>query len=147
MSDSTIPDAVAADLRDLYLAAPPAGNIIPAERVRLKHSTDALPSPRLVILTGNPQPVPRMDGTAKVPISIEYITSMDSIPPGTHQLAAGALDAWWRSIRAAKRRAVIATRVYLHDIATSQPSLSISAEDREQITTIRGDLTVTLVAI
>jgi hypothetical protein len=147
MSDSTIPDAVAADLRDLYLAAPPAGIILPAERVRLKHSTDALPSPRLVILTGDPQPVPRMDGTAKIPVSIEYITAMDSVTPAAHQLAAGALDAWWRSIRASKRRNVIVSRVYLHDLTTTQPSISIRAEDREQVTAIRGQLTVTLVSI
>ena len=147
MSDSTIPDAVAADLRELYLAAPPARLILPAERVRLKHSTAAVPSPRLVILTGDPKNVPRMDATATIPVSIEYITSMDAVTPADHQLAAGALDAWWRSIRSAKRRAVIVSRVYLHDLATTQPSLSIRTEDREQVTAIRAQLTVTLVSI
>lgn len=147
MSDFTIPDAVAADLRDLYLAAPPAGAVLAADRVRLKHATAEPPTPRLVIIAGDPRPIGRMDGTAVVPISLEYITSMDREPPEAHQLAAGALDAWWRSIRLAKRRGVLVSRVYLHDLVTRQPSTGIRQEEREQVTAIRGDLTVTLVSI
>ena len=147
MSESTIPDALAADLRDHYLSAPPAGATLAAERVTLKHATGSIPSPRIVILTGDPKSIPKMDGTASVPVSIEYITSMDSITPAAHQLAAGVLDAWWRSIRGAKRRNVVATRTYLHDLVTRQPSNSIRQDEREQVTAIRGDLTVTLVSI
>jgi hypothetical protein len=147
MSDSTIPDALAADLRDMFLAAPPAGVTISADRVRFKHSDGEPPSPRLVILTGDPMPVAKMDRTAKVPVSIEYITSMDSITPEAHQQIAGKIDEWWNTIRGAKRRNVIVTRTYLHDLVTRQPSNSINKDQREQVTAIRGDLMVTLVAI
>jgi hypothetical protein len=144
MSESTIPDALALDLRDLFLAAQPSGFALPADSVRLKHATTEPPSPRLIILTGDPRRQPKMDGTAFVPVSIQYITSMDRVTPANHQIAAGNLDAWWRSIRGSKRRNVITTRVYLHELLTTQPTNAIREEEREQVTTIRGDLMVTL---
>jgi len=147
MSTATIPDALAADLRAYFLASPPIGVTLAADRVRIKHAEGEPPSPRLVILCGDPKPVAKMDGTATIPVSMEYITSMDSVTPDAHQTIAGKIDEWWRSIRAAKRRDVIVTRIYLHDLVTQQPTSSINKEDREQITAIRGNLTVTLVAI
>jgi hypothetical protein len=142
MSERTIPDALALDLQDLYLEAQPEP--IPAESIRLKHESGEPPSPRLVILTGDPRRQPLMDGTAFIPVSVQYITSMDRVTPEEHQIAAGKIDTWWRSIRAEKRRATLSSRTYLHELMTTQPTGSISA--REQITTIRGDLMVTLIA-
>lgn len=146
MSDTTIPDALALDLRDLYLSAQPAGINLPADHVRLKHAATELPSPRLVILTGDPKRQPKMDGTAFVPISIQYITSMDRVPPAEHQLAAGKIDTWWRTLRATRRRTTLSSRVYLHELLTMQPTTAIRQDEREQVTTIRGDLMITLLA-
>lgn len=146
MPDTTIPDALALDLRELYLSAPPAGLAIPAEDVRLKHSVEELPSPRLVMLTGDPRRQPRMDGTALVPISVEYITSMDRVTPEEHSEGAGKIDAWWKAIRASKRGDVLFQRVYLHEIITLQPVNGIRKDEREQTTTIRGDMMVTMIA-
>jgi hypothetical protein len=146
MSDSTIPDAVAADLRDFFLSAQPGGLALPNDNVRPKHATTEPPATRLVILCGEPKGVPRMEGTAVVDVSLEYISSMD--PEGAlaaHQAAAGKIDAWWRNLRSAKRRDVISTRIYLHDHANGQPTTEI--REREQVTVIRGKLTVTLVEI
>ncbi|MES2923688.1 MAG: hypothetical protein V4819_19190 [Verrucomicrobiota bacterium] len=147
MPDSTIPDAVAADLRDLFLSAQPGGLSLPPDSVRPKHATTEPPSTRLVILCGEPKHVPRMEATGVVDVSLEYITSMDHVSPAEHQAAAGHIDAWWREIRGAKRRDVVATRIYLHDLVNAQASTGIRTDDREQVTTIRGKLTVTLVAI
>lgn len=146
MSDSTIPDALALDLRDLYLSAQPAGMAIAADSVRVKHAEGEPPSERLVILTGDPRNQIRMEGTAKVPVSIQYITSKDRMTPDAHRLNAGKLDEWWRSIRAAKRRGTLSSRVYLHEITNLQPTTAIRAEEREQVTTLRGELMVTLLA-
>lgn len=146
MSDTTIPEALAADLRDYFLANPPTGVAMSADQIRFKHATGEPPSPRLAILYGDPRPVPKMDGTANVPVSLEYITSMDRVSPEEHQAIAGKIDAWFRAIRGARRRLVLRTRVYLHDVVTQQPSSSIAKDEREQITIIRGNLVVTLVA-
>lgn len=146
MSDTTIPDALAADLRDYFLAYPPAGVSLSADQVRFKHAEGEPPSPRLAILYGDPRAVPKMDGTANVPVALEYITSMDRVTPAEHQAIAGKIDEWFRGIRGARRRLVLRTRVYLHDVVLQQPSSSIAKEEREQITTIRGDMMVTLVA-
>jgi hypothetical protein len=145
MSDSTIPDAVAADLRDLYLSAQPGGLALAAGAVRPKHATTEPPATRLVILCSEPKGVPKMEGTASLDVSLEYITSLDSVTPEAHQAAAGIIDAWWRTLRGAKRRDVISTRIYLHDLVNGQPTTGI--REREQVTIIRGKLTVTLVAI
>jgi hypothetical protein len=147
MPDSTIPDALALDLHDLFLSAPPAGLNLPANRIRLKHAVEDIPSPRLVILTGDPRRQPRMDGTAFIPVSVQYISSLDRVTPEEHQAAAGKIDAWWRSIRSTKRRNPLFSRVYLHELLTMQPTTAIRQEEREQVTTIRGDLMVTLIAI
>ena len=147
MADSTIPDALAADLRDYFLAAQPAGLDLPADSVRLRHGTTEPPVPRLVIITADPKNVPRMEGTAKIAVRVEYLTSMDRVSPEAHQVTAGHLDAWWRGLRSARRRAVIATRVYMHDVSNGQAAIEIRSEGREQLTTLRGEFTVTLATL
>lgn len=146
MPDTTIPDALADDLRDLYLSAQPAGLNLDADRVCLKHAKGEPPSPRLVFLMGDPKHQVRMEGTAEIIASMQYITSSDSIEPAAHQLTAGKLDTWIRSIRALKRRGVISSRCYLHEITNMQPITAIRTEQREQVTTLRAKMMVTLVS-
>lgn len=146
MPDTTIPDALAADLRDYFLSAQPGGLAIPADSVRVKHAEGEPPSPRLVFLMGDPKNQVRMEATAKIVVSMQYITSSDRVTPAEHQAAAGKLDVWWRGIRTVKRRDVIFTRTYLHEITNLQPTTAIRAEEREQMTTIRGEMMVTLVS-
>lgn len=142
---NTIPAALAADLRDLFLSDIPDDTGLTSANVRLQPSTDDIPAPRLVILTADPRRARGMDGTAMIPVSIQFISSMDRTTPDAHQVIAGKIDAWWRSIRPAKRRAAISTRIYLHDLLSTQPTTAINAEAREQITTIRGDIMGTLI--
>jgi hypothetical protein len=143
--DHTIIDALAEDLRDFFLTAQPAGFSLQADSVRLKHSAEEILSPRLVILTDEPKRQSRMDATANVSVEIEYVTSMDRMPPDQHRADAGILDEWFRAIRPSKRRSVIGTRVYLHEIVVMQPTNSIREESREQVTVLRGELMVTLI--
>jgi len=144
---TTIPDALALDLQALFLAQQTAAGLaVATDSVRLKHAITDTPSPRLVILVGEPRRQAGMDGTAFVPVSVQYISSMDRVTPSDHQTTAGKIDAWWRSIRASKRRNMLSSRVYLHELLTQQPTQSIREEEREQVTTIRGDLMVTLVS-
>lgn len=147
MPDTTIPDALAADLRDFYLSAQPAGLALPTASVRFRHETTDLPAERLVILPGDPKFQMRQETTAMVPISLEYITPMDRVTPARHRETAGKLDTWLRTIRGLKRRTAIATRVYLHEIDVMQPVDSIGEEDREQITTLRAEVMVTLCTV
>jgi hypothetical protein len=146
MPDTTIPEALCHDLRDYFLAIPPAGVALSADQIRFKHAEDEPPSPRLTILYGDPTPVPKMDGTANIPVSLEFISSMDRVTPEDHRAIAGKIDEWFRSIRGARRRLLLRTRVYLHDVITQQPTSSIVKDEREQITSIRGLMIVTLVA-
>ncbi len=145
MSDSTIPDALAADLRDYFLATLGVTFGLDPASVRLKHATEEIPSPRVVILMGDPGMVYGMEATAKILVSIQYITSSDSVSPEAHQEKAGELDNWCRSIRGAKRRAVISSRVFLHDSKNMQAITAIRKDEREQMTAIRAEMTVTLV--
>lgn len=144
MSESTIPDALAEDLRDYLLASMPAGLSLPEGAVRRQVETTEPPVPRLVILCGNPRRQPRMDATSFVAVSLEYVSSIDQTSRADHEAAAGRLDAWWRGLRAAKRRDVIASRIYLHEQLAQQPLMSI--RDREYVTALRGDLMVSLTA-
>lgn len=146
MADTTIPAAVAHDLRDLYLLAPPAGLNLSNDSVRIEHATTEPPSPRLVFIAGEPKAQSKMDGTAFVPISVQFISSMDRMTVEQHETAAAKIDAWWRSIRGAKRRDTLSSRVYLHELITMQPTTAIRKEEREQVTIIRGNLMVTLLA-
>ena len=138
----TIPDSLAADLRDLYISSPPLE--LPATSIRLKLETDDMPSPRLVILPGEPAKVLGMIATARLPFSMEYITSMDSVPPETHRTSSDLIDVWLRGLRATCRRAVLSSRIYLHDLYSLHPTYSIRAEEREQVATLRGEAIVTL---
>ncbi|MEO5712165.1 MAG: hypothetical protein ABIT37_01645 [Luteolibacter sp.] len=147
MPETTIPDALAADLRDYFLSAQPDGVAIPAGSCRFRHEVTELPSPRLVFLAGDPKFVLRQDTTAMVPITLEYISSMDRVTPDEHRTTAGLIDGWMRAIRAAKRRNAIATRTYLHEIVIRQPVTSIRKEEREEVTTLRADITVTLCTV
>lgn len=142
MTEATIPEAIAADLQDLFNAAPPAGASIPAARVRVKNEMGDLPSPRLVILAGEPRAVPKMNGTARVPVVIEYITNKNAVQEQQHAAASGALDAWFRSLATSKRRSVIVSRVHLHDLIPSQAVTTM--RESEQVTLLRADLVVTL---
>jgi hypothetical protein len=147
MPDLTIPDAVASDLEARLLSNPVTGVPLPADRIRKKSESGEIPSPRLVILCGDPRYVKNMHGTARIPVSLEYITSQDRVTAEDHEIAAGKIDAWWRALATSKRRAVIAEKIYLHDLILTQPSKSVRTEEREQVTAIRGDLVVTLVAV
>jgi hypothetical protein len=146
--ETSIPDALEADLRDYFLAAQPGALALPEGSVRVKIDTAAIVSPRLVFQAGEPKPRNGMDGTARIPIEIEYVTSLDAVSEtDDHRETAAIIDAWLRSIRSVKRRDVVATRIYLHDIYTLHPVTSIRAAEREQSTKIRGEVLCTLVAI
>lgn len=139
---STIPDSLAQDLRDHILATlefPPA--------VRLHLETSEPPSPRIVILTGEPKTYSGMSGTARVPVEIQYISSLDRTEPDAHRIAAGKLDTLLRTLRTSLRHQNLASRVYLHDAFPSAPSSAIRAEDREQVTSFKADYVVTLISI
>lgn len=146
MSLPTIPDAVIADLQDFYLSDPPAGLDLDESRLRFLHAAGEPPSPRLVILAGDPRAQYGMEETSTLPVEIHYITSADRVTADEHRAAAGILDAWWRSLRAAKRREVLSTRIYLHDHRTLHPVTEIDAESREQVTILRGSMVVTLMS-
>ena len=145
MPDLTIPDSLAADLRDHLIANLPAGIPLTADRIRVRHQTEDPPCPRAVILAGDPQRQYGMDYTGKIPVEITYVTSKDRTRPDEHQLDAAALSSWWINLRATKRREVISTRVYLHDIFITPPRTDVTADNREQVTTIAGSLMVSLV--
>jgi hypothetical protein len=141
----TIPDSIFSDLKARLLSHPVAGVDLPADRIRAENSGEKLPSPRLVILCGTPRYVSGMAGTARVPVSLQYITSQDSVTAEAHDLNAGKIEAWWRNLGMVKRRDVIAAEIYLHDLIQTQPEKSLRKDDREQVTALRGDMVVTLV--
>jgi hypothetical protein len=142
----TIPDSFAGDLKAFFLANPPVA--IDEKRVRLQHETEDLPSPRLMILCGNPARIPKMDGTARVPVSLEIVTSMDRAALETHRSLAGALQSWWIALRAQKLSESAFARCYMHDFLVIPPSTVERArgDDREQVTTLRAEALVTLFA-
>ncbi len=140
----TIPDALAADLRELFLADQPLEENLAAAGVVLKHATKEPPSPRLVILPGTPQRISGQDATARVPFELQYITSMDRVTPEVHKAAAGKIDTWLREIRISHRRALIGSRTWMHDLYCMHPVFSTKAEDKEQVSQIRGEALVTL---
>lgn len=144
MPDTTIPDAIFSDLKARLLSHP-IEDLDLTDRIRAENESTELPSPRLVILCGTPRYVPRMDGTARIPVTLQYISSQDHVPEEQHNEAAGKVDAWWRDLSVSKRRDVIATAIYLHDLILTQPEKSLRKDDREQVTAIRGELVVTLV--
>lgn len=142
----TIPDSLAADLRDYFLTAQPLTPPLAASSIRLKLAAEEMPSPRLVIIPGEPRLVPQMPCTARVPCSLEYITSLDRVPAASHRDAAGQIEAWLRDIRTARRRQPLFSRVFLHDIFSITSILSIRQAEREQVTTIRCEPVITLCA-
>lgn len=142
----SLPDALAADLRAALIAAAPITGFPPGD-IRLDQETADLPARRIVVICGDAQRVQAMDATARIPFSVEYISPMDDQEPEAHRTAAGLLDAWLRAIRVSKRRALLATRVYLHDLYTLQPIPSRPTEEREATTTIRGEAVVTLAEV
>lgn len=146
MSIETIPDSLASDLRDYFLAEIPEELVaLDAGRVRLKFEPDNIPVPRLVILPGEPRRIPQMDGTARISVAIELVNASDKVDPDTHRKQAGALAEWLRELRG-KRRDDPAplTRCHLHDILIQHPVDRIRADQREQATVIRGEFIVTL---
>jgi len=138
--------ALAADLLDLFAAAQPLTTALPDTALRLEGDTEALPSPRIVFLTGEPARVPGMDGTARVQVSIEVIASLDRAESSGHGWVTCEVDSWLRAIRLSKRRAVVSTRVYLHDLYCEHAVFSIRSEQRELCGTVRAEAVVTLLA-
>lgn len=146
MDINTIPDSFAGDLKRFFLATPPVQ--IDAKSVRLQNETEELPSPRLVILCGDPKRFPQMDGTARVPVSLEIVTSLDRAETETHRSLAGALQTWWIALRSQKRSESAFARCYMHDFLVMPPSTVERArgEHREQVTTLRAEAILTLFA-
>lgn len=149
MSYDSIPDDLMSDLRALFMEAPPLTlQEMPVNGLRLKLETSDLPSTRLLFLAGpDPKRVSGMDATARVAFSLELIASMDRTTPYAHRTMAGKIDAWLRAIRISKRRQVIASRVWMHDLYCLHPTFEIrsgSETDREQVALIRGEAIVTL---
>lgn len=140
----TIPDALAADLRDLFLEDQPVYPELDADAIRLKHEISEPRSPRLVILAAEPRRISGQDYTARIPFTIEVISSCDRQSPEGHRLMAGEVDEWLRDIRIDNRRALISSRVYLHDLYCLHPTFAFREEDREQVAMIRGEAIVTL---
>jgi len=140
----TIPDALAADLRELYLTDQPTTDPLPEDALLLKLEVSELPSPRLLFIPGSPVRIPGQDATARVPFSLDFISSMDRQSPDDHRAEAGKIDDWLRAIRLSHRRNLIGSRVWLHDLYCLHPVTTIDTEDREQKTTIRGEAIVTL---
>lgn len=144
MSDHTIPDALAADLRALFIADSPLTTALPEASLRLKLETTDLPSPRILFLVGDPKRIQGQDYTARVPFTLTYISSMDRETPAAHRAIAGEIDQWLREIRLTKRRAVLDSLTWLHDLYNMHPVISIRADDREQVAELRGEAVVTL---
>lgn len=139
----SLTDSLAADLRDALIAAAPITGF-PADAVRLPQETATQPARRIVITAGDSQRVQAMDLTARIPITIEYIAPMDDNTPDAHRAAAAQLDTWLRTLAAEKRRDLLHSRTFLHDLYTLQPLTSRPTDDREATTTIRAEAIVTL---
>lgn len=142
----SLPDALAADLRDAFLVSAPITGF-PADAVRLDQETGEIPARRILIKCGDSRRVQGMDLTARIPFTIDYIAPMDDQEPGDHREAAGKIDAWIRTIRLSKRRELLDRRVYLHDLFTLQPLPARPTAEREGTTTIRGEAVVTLAEV
>ncbi len=140
----TIPEALMADLRDLFLEAQPVDPALPEASVREQFETNELPSPRLVFIPAEPRRIPGQVSTARVPFTLELISSMDRQTPAAHRIDGGKIDTWLRGLRLTKRREVLSSRTYLHDLYNLHPVFSIREEDREQVARIRGEAIVTL---
>lgn len=143
MSENTISDALARDLRALFLADEPLTTALDSSAVRLQFEITELPSPRLVFIGGDPVRIPGQDGTSRVPFEVRYITSLDRVAESVHHAVAAEVDAWLREIRISKRRGLIDSRVWLHDLYSKHPVYAHN-ESREQVTTMRGEAIVTL---
>jgi hypothetical protein len=143
--DSTIPDALALDLQSLLIASIPHGSGLDADKIRVKLDTADVPSPRIVILPGEPKRVSGQPGTARMPFVIEYISSMDRMSPDEHRAVSGRIDQWLRDLAVSKRRCVLHRLIYLHDLYNQHPLQTIETVEREQKGTIRGEVIVTLV--
>jgi hypothetical protein len=142
----TLPDALAADLHEKFIADAPLADFAET-RVLLKVETPDLPSPRLVFTCGDPRRVQGQDNTARIPFSIEYTYPMDRDVPDDHRTAAGLVAAWILSVKSSKRRALLASRVYLHDLYTLHPIPARPTAEREATTTIRGEAVVTMAEV
>ncbi len=149
MSYDSIPDDLMSDLRALFMEqAPVSVPELPVNSLRLKLETTDQPSTRLVFLAGpDPKRISGQDATARVAFSLELIASLDRVTPEAHRAMAGKIDAWLRDIRISKRRQVISSRVWMHDLYCNHPAFEIrsgSETDREQVAIIRGEAIVTL---
>lgn len=146
MDINTIPDSFAGDLKRFFLATPPVD--IDPKRLRLQNETEELPSPRLVILCGTPVRIAKMDGTARVPVSLEIVTSLDRTELETHRSLAGALQTWWTALRSQKLSESAFARCYMHDFLVF-PATTVErarGDDREQVTMLRAEAILTLFA-
>lgn len=142
----TLPDALAADLRDAFKASAP----IPGfenHRAVLDATDATLTCPRIVFKCGDSKRITSMDQTARIPFTIDFITSMDTQIPDSHRTEAGILSAWLLTVKSEKRRALLACRVYLHDLYTLHPIPARPTAERECTTTIRGEAIVTLAEV
>lgn len=142
----TLSDAVAADLADLLTVSQPSALALPAGAVRLRHDTRELPATRVVVRAGDAEMVADMDGTGSLEIELELTTPMDRTEPDRHRAMAGQIGDWLRGIRTTKRRSVIHTRAFLHNLEMGQPATEIDGEEREHRSVLRAKVTATLVS-
>lgn len=141
----TIADCLAADLRDLFLSDEPVSRLlIPQQSILLRFETVDVPSPRVVFLAGDATRISGQFESARVPFIIEHVSSLDRVTPDIHRSISGKIHAWINNVRSEKRRGVIWSKTYLHDLYNNQPQFVIDDEEREQVTRFRGEAIVTL---
>jgi len=142
---NTIPDSLAADIRDYFLSDVPEGmEALTADRVRFRDDVTEPPCPRLVILPGVPLRIPSMDGTCKIPVEIKFVSAFENMSPADHRVISGILQTWWAGIRAKRKALSPFTRTYLHDLLVSPPSPDERLPEHDELcTTVRGTMIVT----
>jgi hypothetical protein len=142
----TLSDAVAADLADLLAVSMPPALQLPGGAIRLRHDTRELPATSLVVRSGDAEMVADMDGTGTMEVEIVLTSRMDGMEPERHRAMAGLIGDWLRGVRTSKRRTVIQSRAFLHNMEMGQPAAEIDGEQREQRSVLRARVTATLVA-
>jgi hypothetical protein len=141
----SLTDALAADLRDAFLASNPLP-ALDSSRVLLSLDASDLPCPRLVFTCKEPKRVKGMDYTGGIAFEIEFFSSVDRTNVQLHRDQAGKISAWLIALRS-KKRQLLACRVYLHDLLILQASESAPTSEREARTTIRAEAIVTMAEV
>lgn len=98
----------------------------------------------MVFLSGEARRFTGQDYTARIPFTVELISSEDRMEPDDHRLMAGEIDRWLRDVAIDHRRDLISSRVYLHDLFCGHPSFGAIASDRERVARIKAEAVVTL---